>query len=445
MEYKIRIQPEEWACTKFCRIALDDRSIAEFILWLCDRSSEQVNARLKSRSEDEVIWYDPIESMWGWDAPRQRMAMILWRAVHGDATTEDFHRRFSFPTPLQTRDCGQLLAPIQERLKWVMDGLYSRTVQDDRLGQTDWGERWWLPADQSELVRTKLRQTHAELIEQASEYERAVSHSLNFHICHVVQAIAIPCHDRGRLYFGERRGTHRRAFVWVQDTDGNKYPLKHADQAYLQADGTGFEWGYDGFGPGVLTSAVLTDALDGDLALANEIGDAFFAKFILTAVDEDLRISRATILQWLEEIGKSVMYENRHKSVADRLAAHANTIAKNEDLLARIVETGGLRSQRFDVVPDTFEAALYLDLMRMLERGGVALRCSGCGLPISYDNSGRGNKQRARSKKGQPIYHPECFAEHTRTRKKTYWQRRAQSSQFREQERLRAREYRELS
>src|SRR5262249_53326492 len=108
-------------------------------------------------------------------------------------------------------------------------------------------------------------------------------------------------------------------------------------------------------------------------------------------------------------------------------------------------ETGGLRSQRFDIVPETFESALYLDLMRMLERGGAALRCTGCGLPISYDHSGRANKQRARSKKGLPIYHPECFAESSRNRKKAYWQRRAKSPRFRAQERKRAREYRKLS
>jgi hypothetical protein len=82
-------------------------------------------------------------------------------------------------------------------------------------------------------------------------------------------------------------------------------------------------------------------------------------------------------------------------------------------------DDSGLRSQRFDIVPETFEAALYLDLMRMLERGCVALRCSACGLPIPYDHSGRANKQRARSQKGQPIYHPDCFAEYARERKPT--------------------------
>jgi len=449
MQYIIRTEPEEWACTKFCRINLDDGSIAEFILWLCDHSSEQVNGCIKSRSEDEVIWYDPVESMWGWDAPRQRMAKLLWRAAHGNAKEEDFHRRFCFPMPLQTRDCGHLVAPIQERLKCVMEGLFSRRAEDARLGQGDWGEQWWLPADQSEFVRAQLRQTHAELIEQSSDYEDAVSFGLCYYVRTVVQAIAVPSRDPARIYLGERRGPRGRVFVWVEDTEGNRYPLQHADQPYREADGTGFEWGYGGHGPGSLTRCILADALDGDLALADEVDhleDGFFEKFILNYPrDENLRISRATVMEWFQSIGKLALFKERRKSVAGRLAAHEKAIAEKLDLLGRIQETGGLRSQRFDIVPETFEAALYLDLMRMLERGGVALRCSCCGLPIPYDHSGRANKQRARSKKGQPIYHPDCFAEYTRTRKKAYWQRRAKSPQFREQQRVRAREYRKLA
>jgi len=395
-----------------------------------------------------VIWYDPVESMWGWDAPRQRMAMLLWRTVHPDTTEEDFHRRFCFPAPLQTRDCGHLIAPVQERLNWIMKGLYTRIAEDERLGQGDSGERWWLPAEQSEFVRKQLRQTHAELIEQSSDYEDAVGFGLSVYILSVVHAIAVPSRDPDRIYVGERRGPHGRAFVWVQDTDGNRFPLQHTDRPYREADGTGFAWGYGGHGPGSLTTCILADALDGDLMLADEVDrleDGFFEKFILKhPQEEDLRISRATVMEWLTSTGKFALFEGRRKSVADRLAAHEKAIAERLDLLGRIQNKGGLRSQRFDVVPETFEAALYLDLMRMLEHGGVALRCSGCGLPIPYDHSGRANRQRARSKKGQPIYHPDCFAEYARTRKKAYWQRRARSPQFRAEQRQRAREYRKL-
>jgi len=38
---------------------------------------------------------------------------------------------------------------------------------------------------------------------------------------------------------------------------------------------------------------------------------------------------------------------------------------------AEIETIGGLVTQRFDVVPPDFECALYVDLMRFLEKGGV--------------------------------------------------------------------------
>jgi hypothetical protein len=235
MHYKIRTQPEEWACTKFCRIDLADDSVANFILWLCDHASEQVDTRIAARSKDDVIWYDPVESTWGWDAPRQRMAKLLWRLLHGSAGEEDFRQRFSFPTPLRTSGCAQILAPIQKRLKWVMDGFFSRQKQDRELGQGDWGEHWWLPEEQAEFVRTQLRQSTADLIEQTSDYDDALAFGMCFHIRHTVQAIAIPCRDSARVYVGTRRGPHDRVFVWVQSENGRQFPLKHGKTAYREA------------------------------------------------------------------------------------------------------------------------------------------------------------------------------------------------------------------
>jgi hypothetical protein len=446
MEYKIRSQPEEWACTKFCRIDLDDEAVENFILWLCDDAREQIDQRLAAHSKSEPIWFDPVEDTWGFDAPRHRMAKLLWKALHGKTSEEEFRNNFSLRMPLQVDGCASLLAPIQERLKWVMEGFFSRQKQDAELGQGDWGEHWWLPQEQAEFVRAQLRQSSADLIEQTSEYDDALSRGMCFHIRHVVQAIAVPCHDPARVYVGSRIGQHARVFVWVQSESGRQYPLKHGKQAYLEADGTGFEWGYPGHGPGKLAHCILLDALDGDLVMADELEDAFFEEFTLTYPrDEELRISRVAVMRWLEKKGAKAKWKDRRQTVAERWAKHAVDLADKEALLIRIIRMGGLRSQRFDVVPTTFESALYLDLMRMLERSDFALRCSGCGLPIAYDNSGRANKQRARAKKGQPIYHPQCFSEYARTRKKIYWRRRSRCPEFREQQRLRAREYRNLS
>jgi hypothetical protein len=448
MDYRIRTQPEEWACTKFCRISLDNNSVWQFILWLCDHTSEQFAESTAAQLRGEPVWYDPVESTWGWDAPRQRMAKLLWRYLY-DASDDEFYSQFSFALPDKWKDSMERLAPLQEKLNWVMQGIVSRREEDDKLGQGDWGERWWLPPEQAQFVRQQLKKTHAELIEHSSEYEEAVCHSLSYYIRRSVKAITVPCSDPKRSYLGQRQRKGSRVYVWVKDSKGNKYPLKHGDSPYTEADGTGFEWGYPGHGPGALSRCILIDALDGDLDLAEELDrlkSGFFEKFILKYPREkNFRITRATVHKWIKDVGKVAAYEQRRNSVAGSIAAHAAVISEREQLIGRIQQTGGLRSQRFDVVPDSFESALYLDLMHLLELGGAALKCAHCNLPIPYDQSSRANKQRARSKKGHPIYHPECFAEATRLRKKKYWAQRAKSAQFRESERVRARAYRKLS
>ena len=448
MGYKLGTQPEEWACTKFCRIALDDDSVEQFFLWLCEHTRKQMAGRLAADREGRPVWYDPAESTWGWDAPRQRMAKLLWQSLHGGASDEDFRQQFTFAVSLATFDAASCLAPIQEKLRWVLEGLASRQKEDDQLGQTEWGEQWWLPPEQTEFVRRQLKDTHAELIERSSDYEDAVCWGLSHYVRDTVQSIAVPSRDPARVYVGQRHGPHRRVFVWVKDSKG-KYPLKHGDRPYLGAEGTGFEWGYGGGGPDSLSSCILIDALDGDLALADalaQIESGFFEKFILHHPREkDLMIPRTAVVRWLKNVGKLALYEKRRDSVAERLSAHARVVAEREQLIAIMQQTGGLRSQRFDIVPESFEAALYLDLMQMLQRGGAALHCSHCGLPIPYDQTGRANRQRARSQKGEPIYHAECLADVGRIRKKAYWRRRSKSPQFREQQRVRAREYRKLS
>ena len=443
----MRAHQDEWPCTKFCRIGLDDDSVEHFLLWLCDRSVEQIDQRMSASKEGKESWFDPVEYTWGWDAPRRRMAKLLWKVLHGVASDEVFHNQFSYANhPLQVKSCASLLAPIQKRLRWVMEGFHSRREEDSEIGQGAWGEEWWLPAEQAEFVRHQLRQSCADLIERSSDYDDALTYELRFYVSDEVQAIAVPCHDPARVYVGARRGPHFRSFVWVQSENGLQYPLKHGNQAYLKADGTGFEWGYSGGGPGELAHCILADALDGDIVLAAELEKKFFTEITMTYPrNEEFRMSRVDVLKWLEKKGAKAKWEDRRQSVADRLAKHAVELADKEDLLARIRKIGGLRSQRFDLVPTTFESALYLDLMRMLERSDFALRCSGCGLPIPYDNSGRANRQRARAQKGQPIYHPECLADHSRKRKKIYWQRSSRSPEFREQQRQRARDYRKLT
>jgi len=214
----------------------------------------------------------------------------------------------------------------------------------------------------------------------------------------------------------------------------------------LKANGRGFAWGYGGHGPVALAHCILLDALDGNLELATKLEMEFFKRFTLRYPKyENFRMPRTRVIAWLEERGSKAEWEAQRQAVVDRVAEHAGEIKEKEDRLIRIRKMGGLRTQRFDVVPATFESALYLDLMHMLEHSDFALRCSGCFLPIPYDNSGRANRQRARAKKGQPIYHPECFADNSRARKKIDWQRRSRVPEFREQERQRVRDYRKIT
>ncbi len=274
-----------------------------------------MDEHLGAHRRGEPVWYDPVESTWGFDAPRQRLAKLLWRFLC-DATDEDFENNFSFAMRFEWKNSSEMLAPIQERLKWVMDGLVVRQEQDDKLGQVAWGERWWLPPEQAQFVRDQLKGTHAELIEQSSEYEEAVRHGLSYYVKHSVKAITVPSDDPKRVYLGQRR-KNSSVFVWVKDSKGNKYPLRHGDCPYMEADGTGFEWGYGGHGPGALSRCILIDALDGNLELAEELDrmkSGFFETYILKHPREkNFRVARAAVHGWLKEIDKFAAYEDGAK------------------------------------------------------------------------------------------------------------------------------------
>jgi hypothetical protein len=374
------------------------------------------------------------------------MVKLLWKALHGVTSEEEFHHRFSYNDPIEIKDCQDVLKPIQDRLKWVMEGFFRRQQEDSELGQGDWGEYWWLPKEQAAFVRAQLQQSSADLIEGRSDYDDYLCRALCSMILNVVQGVAVPCLEAGRLYVGTRDLEDRHVFVTVQSESGQQFPLKHVEHAYLEADGTGFEWGYGGTGPYLLAQSILIDALDGDVQTANKLQREFLVQFLVDYPrDQELRLSRSVILRWVEKQGEKETWEARRVYVADQIARHASVVARDEARLKEVKRMGGLRTQRFDIVPPTFEAALYLDLMRMLENSDFAMRCSGCKLPIPYDKSARANKQRARAKKGQPIYHPECFAEYSKLRKKIYWRRRSHVPGFREQERQRSSAYRKIT
>lgn len=52
--------------------------------------SHRTEGQLAALSSGDVVWYDPVEMTWGWDAPRQPMAKLLWQSFN-DASDEHVH------------------------------------------------------------------------------------------------------------------------------------------------------------------------------------------------------------------------------------------------------------------------------------------------------------------------------------------------------------------
>ncbi len=131
------IPKPETACTRFSRLALNPASVGDFIGWLC--GIEPIIS-----PELEQVSRDVIETMWGWNAPRQRMAKLLWQLVHGNWDEAFFHQNFSYGNSFRTGQTEAILAPIQKRIRWVLEGAFHRQNEDRKIGQGDWGECWWL-------------------------------------------------------------------------------------------------------------------------------------------------------------------------------------------------------------------------------------------------------------------------------------------------------------
>jgi len=434
------ITKPETACTRFSRIDLDPKSVAAFIDWL--RGIEPI-----SNDDQQEVGRDPVEVVWGWNAPRQRIAKLLWQLIHRSSEDEYFHQNFSYGNPIRTNQTKAVLAPIQMRIRWVLEGALHRQNEDRQIGQGDWGECWWLPEEQTEYVRKQLRKVTVDIVQQQSEYDESLIYYLNALVSQVAKGIEVPSRDKSRTYVGVRNGATHTCFVNVLDEDGKEFPLRHCSRAYLEIDGTGFEWGYGGGGPYELAECLLTDALDGDFGFFEmQMVIDFRAQFIETNLrDEDFRISRRQILKWIQERGLLDVWKERRASVMQSRRSASKKIKEAEQRLEQIRRTGGLLAQRFDMVPSTFESALCLDLVRMLESSDYAMQCARCKMPISHDGSARANHQRARARRGQPVYHEECRQEQARLRKKLHWRRKANSKEFRERERARARLNRSLA
>jgi hypothetical protein len=238
--------------------------------------------------------------------------------------------------------------------------------------------------------------------------------------------------------------TNGGACVWIKDSFGEKYPLSRTTFPFQQAPGTGFSWGYFGAGPSELSLSVLADSAGGDLEIAEKFKVPFIDE-VLSKIswDGNLKLSHERVLRWLrtKKIGHQELVDAERRVNALKVE-HKNDLAEHKERMRQIQQIGGLRMQRFDIVPSGFESALYVDLMQMFERASWVLHCSRCGQPVACERSPRGNRQRARWLAGRPIYHETCSREHRLARKRAYWSERSKSASFRVSERQRARERR---
>jgi hypothetical protein len=184
----------------------------------------------------------------------------------------------------------------------------------------------------------------------------------------------------------------------------------------------------------------LADAAVGDLEIAEKLKFPFIEEVLAKiSWDGDLKLSHKKVLRWLQKkgIGQSEL-EKAEQRVRTLKSTCESDLQEHKLRLKQIRLLGGLRMQRFDIVPAGFEAALYVDLMRMFDQAGWVLHCNYCNQPIACERSPRGNRQRARWIAGRPVYHDSCFREHRLFLKRTYWAERSKDPSFRLSEQQRA-------
>lgn len=461
--------------SEFLRVdAADPASVADFIY-------RAMEPWLGPHAETDEQGF--LESAWGLDAPRARMGKLLWQLVRGDQDGEEFRQRFVHERTRIEEDCARaadVLPAIQTRLRAVVDAVTLREQEDVAIGQGPLGgEQWYLPPLHAEYVRRQIRRTHPDIIEQSSEFQEYLEFA-SHHLRHgVVGFFTVPCPQESREYVGEivedEWGSLSRV-VWVRSGEAQAQ-LVDVHSAYGQY----FGWGYSGGGPHDLALSILADATGGlstigDLPLpganANPerktpwppdlctlrpvalsrveyqpetIWEAFRDDVLMELPkDAGFVISRTDVLDWLSMKGVTTADIRAMDAQArERSAHHADGLAELEARRAagRAVPGARLLRQRFDLVPEDFEAGLYLDLTLYLDRRGMILRCSECGLPIT---GAEVTRRRRRWEAGEPVYHAECAPRHRQQTKRQWWAEHSGDPAFRESERLRHQKRRRL-
>jgi hypothetical protein len=104
----------------FSRIDIaSPRQVSWYIRWLFRRLEPFSPEELKAHTPE-----DHIENIWGWNAPRQRAAKLLWQTLQGNDEPEYFDKYFRDDEATLINHAANseaVLKPVQLNLKWVLD------------------------------------------------------------------------------------------------------------------------------------------------------------------------------------------------------------------------------------------------------------------------------------------------------------------------------------
>lgn len=381
-------------------------------VWKESDISHPSSALLKEGEEGslgtELQRWEQLELTWGMQAPRMRLGRLLWQHLRC-ANENEFAQRFVLsPGRILEDSYGSTsrLVAIQSDIRKVLRAFQTAQKLSKSVGQTQAGESFFLPREEAKLVQSHLSRVCPNLLVQESDFQdfaKCMLRSLTKRTGYV----EIPTHSLTRCYQGVREDNAMA--VWVCDGDW-RWLLKDAENPWTKPD---FGWGYWGHGTYSLARAMLVDTTDGLGKFAERqsgprpLLDAFVEQFLARLdVGSNFQVSRREVWDWLLDQGVSEV------GLSQDLKQAKSSYERNRSDIARWESALGadLVAQRFELVPEDFEAGLYLDLLNYIRHGGRIVFCHLCGNVIP--DGLVGSRQRlSRSQRGLPVYHPDCFRE----------------------------------
>lgn len=333
----------------------------------------------------------------------KRMGKLLWEKLNPDS---DFSQKVVWWHRQLTEDslnCADILPPIQQKLNEVLKSLTETEQLNRATGQADWGEAFYFKDELRDFVREQLKRASLQLLDQASLFAEDAKYSIKLLVRETTEFLPPIIADPDRAYIGEVMEDFSK-FIWVRGSNGTRKLLRSANAPYGAPEQ--LTWGYAGHGSFTSAESILTDATDGNLALAKEYALDFLKEILMERPQHHrFEIARSEVLRWLESHGRNPSDIERS---TNKLRDASKAFEQKLEHLIRVSKEP-LKEQRFDIVPEDFEASLYVNLYQMIQNGRQIMRCSGCQLPLSYIKSTRGNQQLARWKKGLSVYHAGCL------------------------------------